>query len=220
MGLNPNYEFNIATEIPTGLEANFNENIALLMEQAKKDRPDLIASEAQLAKSKANLAVQKASSLPNITMSASLAHTGVVSGNGNDTDNSAIGTTLHIPFFTGFNSSYKINAARAEINLQNAKYNATQNSVMLDVWRSYNNFQTAKNTLSMVDTLLASAKKSEQVALGRYKAGAGSITDLLNAQSQLADARRQHVQSRYNWLIAKADLLRALGMLDKKTIKE
>jgi len=70
----------------------------------------------------------------------------------------------------------------------------------------------------MTKILLTSAQKSQAVALGRYKAGAGSITDLLNAEAQLASARQQRVQSEYGFMIAKADLLRALGQLEPKAI--
>ena len=41
--------------------------------------------------------------------------------------------------------------------------------------------------------LLASAPQSADVAEGRYKAGVGSILDLLTAQAALADARAQEV---------------------------
>ena len=60
----------------------------------------------------------------------------------------------------------------------------------------------------------ASFSESERVALGRYKAGAGSILDLVTAQSALASARQQQVQALYGWYIAKAALAQALGQLN------
>jgi outer membrane protein TolC len=56
------------------------------------------------------------------------------------------------------------------------------------------------------------------VALGRYKAGAGSILELLNAEADLANARLQYVQARYNWHIGKARLAQAIGALDPTEI--
>ena len=64
------------------------------------------------------------------------------------------------------------------------------------------------------EDLLQSALESENVARGRYKAGAGTLIDLLNAQSAAASARFQSVQARYNWHLAKAALASALGTLD------
>lgn len=68
------------------------------------------------------------------------------------------------------------------------------------------------------DSLLKSATESNQVALGRYKAGVGSILDLLSAQASLALARAQQIQSLYDWHIAKAALAQAIGGLTPERI--
>lgn len=61
--------------------------------------------------------------------------------------------------------------------------------------------------------LLASAQQNEQVALGRYREGVGSIVDLLLAQSALANARAQAVQTRWQWRMALAQLAHDVGVL-------
>jgi len=52
------------------------------------------------------------------------------------------------------------------------------------------------------------------VALGRYKAGVGSILDLLTAQSALADARAQWIETRWVWRTALSQLAHDIGVLD------
>ena len=54
--------------------------------------------------------------------------------------------------------------------------------------------------------------------LGKYKAGAGGILDLLNAQNALADAKKQKITTYYNWQIAKAYLAKSLGELEIKKV--
>jgi outer membrane protein TolC len=44
----------------------------------------------------------------------------------------------------------------------------------------------------------------------------GSILDLLSAQSALADARAQSVQSRWTWYLALAQLARDVGVLSPR----
>ena len=61
--------------------------------------------------------------------------------------------------------------------------------------------------------LLASALASAEVAQGRYKAGVGSILDLLTAQTALANARAQEVQARADWLVSVATLSHDTGAL-------
>jgi outer membrane protein len=219
LGVSPDYAFKIDSTRPKELNITFSNSIAALLDEARKNRPDFAASMAQLESARANLRLQRTSGLPSITLAATQRNTEIMSGSGSDHDDRTIAATLRIPIFTGFNRSYQIQAARAQLAAQQARVDDTENSILLDVWRTYNNFQTEKETLRMTDTLLASATKSEQVALERYKAGVGSITELLNAQSQLADARQQQVQSLYNWLTTKADMLRALGRLTKDAVK-
>jgi outer membrane protein len=67
--------------------------------------------------------------------------------------------------------------------------------------------------------LLSSAEQSQRVALGRYKAGVGSILDVLNAQSALAGARQQRIQSTFNWNINRAVLAEAMGSLDESLLQ-
>jgi outer membrane protein TolC len=86
--------------------------------------------------------------------------------------------------------------------------------VALDVWTAYQHLTTATQSLRSTADLLNSAEQSERVVLGRYKAGVGSMLDVLNAQSALASARQQRIQSTFNWNTSRAALAQAMGSLD------
>jgi len=81
------------------------------------------------------------------------------------------------------------------------------------VWTSYYNLKTASQQVKTARELFASARQSEEVAVGRYKAGVGSILDLLTAQTAFANARAQEVQARANWFLAMAQLAHDTGAL-------
>ena len=85
--------------------------------------------------------------------------------------------------------------------------------VALDVWKAYQNVTTATEALRATADLLTSAEQSEQVAMGRYKAGVGNILDLLTAQSALFSARQQRVQATFDWRVSRATLAQAIGTL-------
>jgi outer membrane protein TolC len=70
--------------------------------------------------------------------------------------------------------------------------------------------------VSTAEDLLASATQSNEVALGRYKAGVGSVLDLLAAQSALASARAQQVEARLVWSVSLAQLAHDAGVLDPR----
>ena len=85
--------------------------------------------------------------------------------------------------------------------------------IILQVWQSYQAVKTAEKRVGSARDLLASAQQSAEVAQGRYKAGVGSILDLLTAQSALANARAQEVQARADWLLSIASLAHDTGTL-------
>lgn len=220
MGLSPDYDFMISDEKPQGISASFGSDIGKLLETAKKQRPDLAAAAADRESAKANIDVQRSAGLPKVTLSASKDYNTSISGNNIDRDGSSIGVNVSIPLFSGFDRSYQIEAAKRNYEAEEASYKSAENDTLLDVWTSYSNYGTAEESAKTATRLVASAKESEEVALGRYNAGVGTITELLNAQSAAADARRQFVVAEYNQLVAKADLLRATGTLDENIIGE
>ena len=85
--------------------------------------------------------------------------------------------------------------------------------MITQVFVSYYALQTAEQRVATADDLLVSAQQSVQVAAGRYREGVGSIIDLLTAQTALANARAQQVQSRWQWYTSLAQLARDAGVL-------
>jgi outer membrane protein TolC len=130
----------------------------------------------------------------------------------------SVGLQLSVPLFTGFANTYQIRSAEEQVAVQEATRDQLDQTIALDVWRAYFDLNTTRETLSSTNDLLASATQAERVALGRYKAGAGSILELLNAVADLANARLQHIQARYNWHIGKTRLAQAIGALDPTEI--
>ena len=119
-----------------------------------------------------------------------------------------------MPIFSGFSPTYRARAAEAQTDVRNAQLEKLRLQVALDVWTAYQHLTTATQSLSTGGDLQSSAEQSERVALGRYKAGVGSILDVLNAQSALASARQQRIQSNFDWNISRATLAHAIGNLD------
>jgi outer membrane protein len=128
-------------------------------------------------------------------------------------DNYSGGLLFSVPLFTGFSQRYNEEQARADEETAQARLNSLKQQVVLEVWTSYYNLKTAEQRVRTSQDLLKSATESYQVALGRYKAGVGSILDLLSAQSALENARAQRVQATADWYVSLAALARDTGTL-------
>ncbi len=194
----------------------FERDVAALIEEARQRRPDIYAATAQVKAAESNVDAARASGKPSISLTASTnqsANAGVISRG------SSAGINLSVPIFSGFAPTYRIRAAEAQVETQKAKLEGLRLKVALDVWTAYQNLTTATQSLRSTADLLNSAEQSERVALGRYKAGVGSMLDVLNAQSALASARQQRIQSTFSWNISRATLAQAMGSLDANLLQ-
>ncbi|HEX5802859.1 MAG TPA: TolC family protein [Azospira sp.] len=211
MGLDAHRPLRLAPLAATTPPGDFERNVDSLIDEARRRRPDLAAAEAQAQAADATVDATRAAHLPTITLGAQPTWQ---NNAGLGSDSQSIGLTVNIPLFSGFGQTYKVRTAEAQAEQRAAQRDRLRLQVALDVWRSYQNLLTATQSLRSTADLLASAEQSERVALGRYRAGVGSILDLLTAQSALASARQQRVQSTYDWNVSRATLAQSVGILD------
>ena len=218
MGMDANRPLNYAAPRVAAPDDQFDNNLDRLIVAARERRPDLAAAEAQVKAAQANIQTVRAQGMPSISLSTNFNYAN--SGISDLSRSSAIGVSISIPIFTGFNSTYRVRVAEAQVESQTAQRDAVNLQVALDVWQAYYSLSTGTQAVRSSADLLASAIASEKVALGRYKAGAGNIIDLLTAQSSLASARLQNIQALYNWYVFKATLAQAIGQLDFGALRE
>jgi len=80
-----------------------------------------------------------------------------------------------------------------------------------DVTEAYEAFGTARATVELSSVAVAVARENYRVQESRYRAGATTILDLLDAQVRLTQAEAELVQARYGTRLALAGLEAILG---------
>jgi outer membrane protein len=218
LGLSAERELRIARPPDLQAEKVAAEAVDRLIELAKERRPDLAAAQAQVRAAESNIKLQESFGKPSVSAFGTAGATQLIPGQ--DPRSGAIGLQINIPLFTGFQNTYQTYFAREQLEAQMATRDKLATDVTLDVWRAYQDLRTQGQALATANELVASAQESYNVALARYKAGVGTITDLLNAQSALAGARLQTIQARYQWNLAKATLAKAIGVLEPELVAE
>ncbi len=196
--------------IPAQIPA-LSRRVADLMAEAAAQRPDLAAALAQRDAAQADVTTARATGRPSISVGASRNHL-ETQGFANQNYNS-IGVSFSWPVFAGFSTTYRVRQAEAILASREANADQIRLNVSLDVWNAYAGLDTAGEQLKATEALLRSATENEQVALGRYQAGVGTIVDVLTAQSALAAAQQQRIVSEQSWRVARASLALALGRL-------
>ncbi len=192
--------------------------VARLLEEAKRNRPDLLAAEAKVRQSQAQLAATKASVLPTVTLTGTTIPGNVFTNNrGTDT---TLALTLSVPIFTGFNYTYNVKQAQAQVQVSQAGRDQLIQQVEFQVWQTYFALQTAEQNIGATEILLKSGLQASNQALGQYKNGVGDILTVLTTQSTLARARVQNIQAQLNWYVALAQLAAAIGSLQSSSAQD
>jgi outer membrane protein TolC len=202
----------VTAPVPVGALAD---SVDTLISRAVRDRPDLAASRADAAAAEARIRQLRGARLPSLTATGDGGFTYLVNRSGGGS-NYTIGLGLAIPLFNGFGREYAQKQAEFLADAAHARERGLEQQVTYQVFSSYYALQTATRSVQTANDLLASATQSDEVALARYKAGVGTVLDLLSAQSALASARAQVIQSRLNWQTSLAQLAHDAGALDAK----
>jgi TolC family type I secretion outer membrane protein len=212
MGLPASTPFEVG-ELPLDIPAQqANDAVEALIARAVTDRPDLAAARAAVERARARVQVVRAEGLPSIGLGASAGEILSTGATRHTTPYSA-GISLRVPLFTGFRNTYDIRAAELATQIAAEDARSVEQRVNLEVWTSYYALQTANQRLATSRDLLRSAQESVDVALGRYRAGIGSILDLLTAEAALENARASEVQARADWFQSVAQLAHDTGTL-------
>jgi outer membrane protein TolC len=211
MGLPANAPYDVAPVNDSIAVAFAAADVDTLINRALENRPDLAAARVQIQQAQAEVRVARSALFPSLSLGSSFSHPYSSQRNASGY---TFGVTLGvaIPIFN-LARPYNVMAARAQVDASAARASLLRTEVAQQVFTSYYQLRTAAQRTRTTDVLLASATRSEAAARARYRAGVGTILDLITAQTALASARAQQAQSRWIWSTALAQLSHDVGVL-------
>ena len=212
MGLPANTPFDLDLP-PEGLPVtHISEEVERFIEEAQAKRPDLASARSLASKAGAHLRAVKAARYPSLLATGDIGRT-FYERTGGHSDDALAALQVKIPLFNGLSREYDVLKAEAEAETATANLDKLEQEAVLQVWTSYYTYKTAEQRLKSSQDLLESAKQSHEVTLGRYKAGVGSILDLLSAQRALENARAQLIGAYTDLFLSLAQLAYDTGSL-------
>ncbi|MEO2166711.1 MAG: TolC family protein, partial [bacterium] len=211
VGWDADTQFRVAGEkweIPPELAAASVED---LIEIARRQRPSLAATRAEVLARQADMDVAFSAALPTMGARALADRYAILHATPSNSTSYSMGLGISLPIFEGFANLNAIRAAEATFEAQKADLQVAEQGLVNEVFTAYWDFLTATRSLEASLLLLTASEQNHRVSLGRYRTGAGDILELLNAQSLLADSRAQLVGARTNLFITYASMLNAIG---------
>ena len=187
-------------------------DLSLSLDQAVQSRPELKAALKKIEVSQSNIQAARSAYGPRLRAEGSYGW--------RDSDflpqdeDWAVGVTLEWPLFTGFARKHRLARVKAELSKEEAEAERLKLAVRQEVWNSFSRLTEVYQTLETTQTLVQDARESQRLSRERYEAGAGTITDLLDAQTALARAQATRVEAEWDYQLALAQFQRATGQYE------
>ncbi|HEY1373779.1 MAG TPA: TolC family protein [Candidatus Binatia bacterium] len=230
MGL-PDLPDNVVVPDLTANQVQNFETVAfpLTLDQSRRQaydiRPELKSFEAQLRAQDQVIATNRRGHLPDVILDANEAWRHV----SNDTTTKKAGDgernlplfplkpsynvriSINIPIFDGFRTTNRVEESVRTYYAIRAQADQQKQQVALEVEQGYANLLSAQERIRSFKSAQDAAKENLDLANGRYQVGVGSIIEVTDAQQLYTSAEVDYVNSIYNYKVAEAQLLKAVG---------
>lgn len=121
--------------------------------------------------------------------------------------------------FAGGKDAAKLRESQATLDALNFGKSAMQDRARIEIEENYRKLKTAIDNLEISKRQVTLAEESHRIVKEQYKAGLKTATDLLNAETQLEQARLGESAAEHERLLSQARLDLSLGK-DETSIKE
>jgi outer membrane protein, multidrug efflux system len=172
--------------------------------------PELVAVRAAERSAGAALAAQRETYLPDVMLSAT------ASAFDSDFFPSArkvnqFAVTVSWPLWDGGRREVSVARARAQRDVARAQREERERATAEDMAQAYNGYETARAGIALTLVGVSVSTENYRVQGARYREGATTILDLLEAQVGLSESEAALVQARYAARLALAQLEALLG---------
>lgn len=183
-------------------------------EIAYKSRPELKSFEAQRRAQDQNIATARRGHLPDLIFDANYGRRNTSNTGTNTFPLNAtwqVQLSLNIPIFDGFRTTNRVEENLRNYYVIRDQEEQQRQQVALDVEQSYVALVGLQERIKANEAAAKAAKENLDLANGRYQVGVGSIIEVTDAQTLYTDAQTTYIRTLYDYKIAEAQLVRAIG---------
>jgi outer membrane protein len=189
-------------------------DVAQLIQEALRDRPELISQRLQVNADQSFATAERDLWLPTIS---AVGVAGLVPVSQAELSPApryaAAGFNVNIPLFNGHLFGALRSEATGQANAQERYLQDLQNRIIRDVRTAWLNANSTFQRLAVTEQLLAEATQARDLAQERYKLGLSSIVELSLAQLNLTQAEITEAGAKYDYQAQTSVLTYELGHL-------
>ena len=178
------------------------------LEEANKNRPDLLAKQLQVESARQNITLAKTGFAPTLTANGTYAWSGAEFPL---YDRWSAGANLNVPIFSGLSTYNKVEQAKQNLQTSYSNLTALEQKILLEVKTAYLALNNAKERIPVAELTKEQAKESYDLAVGRYKVGVGNYIEVKDAETSYSKAKLSYIEAVFDYNLAVAKLKNSIG---------
>ena len=119
---------------------------------------------------------------------------------------------LSVPIFDGFLTRSKVRSAKSDLRQLEITESQTEDMIRLEISQAISDLNLARENILSQTENVNQAKESLRIANVQYDKGLLTNLELMDTEFALTVAETNHLQALSDYLIAKAQYQRAIGM--------
>lgn len=189
---------------------------------ALASNPEIVAQRYAVEVAREEINKNRAGHTPRLDLIASISNSksDTTSTFNQETNNRSIGVQLNIPLYAGGSVSAATSQAVSNHEKAQADLEAKTNQVLVELRKQYNLTLSSVARIDAATQSLSSASLLVDATQKSVKAGQRTNLDVLNAQQQLFEAKRDLALSRYNYLLGFLRLRFSAGTLGQADLQD
>ena len=203
-----------AVNLEDVIDLNKNINLELFIKNVENNNYSLALLDNDILNTNLLLAIEKLNNKPSLDLSTSVEYSD--SGridSGTEKTNGTIGLTLTIPVFQKNNDKSDIRKYQSKLLQSELTFEDTKQDLTIQASNLYKNYLISKSNISSNNKQLKSIQTSLDSINEEYKIGTKTITDLIDAESELLDVNVNYHSSRKDMILNYFNILALEGSL-------
>ncbi|MGM9991604.1 MAG: TolC family protein [Candidatus Bruticola sp.] len=188
-----------------------------LIKTAMSHRAELLGSQIALRSALNELDVIRSDYYPTLKASGSLGGSGSLSP---FEGNWSLGVSLNWSLFDGYLRRYEESAQKIKARALAEDFQNQRLKIYQEVKSAEVSLRQSKASISSAEAAMASAKEKYRLAAARYKVGIGTNVEVSDAEVSLVQAQSDYASALNDLRVAKAVMIKALGVNDMDNLPE
>jgi outer membrane protein TolC len=178
--------------------------------RALESRPEILQADLGVRINQDNVDIQKKGNYPTFSLSANYNYNFTAAGLNSNKGNYNYGVNMAWPIWDSGVSRAQVDEARSDTRVAQLQKKQLTRGVTLEVRQAGLRVQETANRFGVADKAVASAAEALRLARVRYQNGVATQLEVIDAETQLTQARFNQNNALYDYLTARADFDAAL----------